>query len=130
MGRTDTKTESVFVGGFILKEGGSLPRLGITNTLSVDCIGNQCTNSTSNGQTGVRTNNGIIKGTLLTDKIVKLDGKACITSDNSFDTGEGCPEVINGPEEKLSEDNYQMTGSLDAEAIKPIGNGVCIGDNC
>ncbi|MFB6159415.1 MAG: PKD domain-containing protein [Candidatus Nanohalobium sp.] len=129
-GRTDTETLNIYVGGVFTRKGGTLPKIGISNTLASTCIGNNCTNTTSQDQTAVSRRGDYIEGTLLTDKILKLNTDMCITSNNSFNQDQGCPKTRKGEDKPLTTQNYKMNGSLKAPVIKPNQTQLCIGNNC
>lgn len=129
-GNTESRTETVYVGGVIRVSGGSLEKLGISNTLAVSCIGGGCSETSSTDDTAVETSGGRIEGTLFTEELIRLNSGMCISSKSSFNTEGGCSKVESGLPEELSDNNYNMTGSLNATVIKPFSSTVCIGSSC
>lgn len=128
-GNTATKTKTVFVGGIIFEEGGSITKLGINSTLASNCIGNQCANATGGGERRTYTGGDKLKGTLLVRNITEQESEICISSNQSLGTDTGCPKTrIPSQNTTLTKDNNIMYGSLEAPVIKPQNSKICVGE--
>ncbi|QGA80160.1 PKD domain containing protein [Candidatus Nanohalobium constans] len=130
-GLKTTKTTQVYIGGVIRKGGGSLTKLGTSNTIASTCIGDKCSNTTQPEDEVVTTNGDHMTGPLVTQKIILLDSKTCITSQRSLDADQGCKTVSKGESQPLSESSYKLDGSLKVPQIIS-NNTLCIGPetNC
>jgi PKD repeat protein len=127
-GITDTSTKRVYVGGVLTRSGGEITRLGFENTLATGCIGPNCQNRTGNDDQPVSTSGGYTEGTVFAEELVMTDNTMCVTDIQSFRTDEGCNLYRQGDDTTLSENNYNLTGSLRTPNVKPRNQSICIGD--
>lgn len=126
-GITDKVTKQLFIGN-ILPETHAISRIGIQNTLATNCIGSDCDNKSTEDKLVIYTEGDTVEETMFTEDVIK-QGDVCLTDRTSFDTDQGCNEYIFDQSGLglLSEQNWNMTGSLELPSVMPENSSICIG---